>query len=146
MALETCLEGVAAVKSPWGFSVYPLSLLLDEIPSGCPERSRARRFCAAKRTLEGEDSRATISRRERGSFRVSLSAPTKNPEFPFLMTQFRVLRTFREEAFSWNVKSFCGMCKLRETRQIKMRKKRKKRKIRRFTHTNAYTKCSQSKH
>ena len=28
MALETCLEGVAAVKSAWGFSVYPLSLLL----------------------------------------------------------------------------------------------------------------------
>jgi len=59
MALETCLEGVAAVKSAWGFSVYPLSLLLDEISSGCPER--VRRLCAAKRTFDGNiDGRPVI--------------------------------------------------------------------------------------
>ena len=29
-------------------------------PVGCPERSRARVLCAAKRTLDGEDSRRTM--------------------------------------------------------------------------------------
>ena len=35
-------------------------------PQNGPERSRARRFCAAQRTLDGEDRSETLVRRERG--------------------------------------------------------------------------------
>src|SRR5258708_31949921 len=43
----------------------PLSLISVVFQNG-PERSRARRFCAAKRTLDGEDRSGRWRRRERG--------------------------------------------------------------------------------
>src|SRR5579862_7879702 len=47
----------------FAFAPFPLS---EESFRNGPERSRARRFCAAKRTLDGEDRSGRWRRRERG--------------------------------------------------------------------------------
>src|SRR5205807_4876004 len=54
-----------AAQRPGCLCSCPLSLISVVLQKG-PERSRARRFCAAKRTLDGEDRSGRWRRRERG--------------------------------------------------------------------------------
>ncbi len=46
-------------------SRFPISVLSLILGIHCTERSRARRFCAAQQTLDGEDRSAKFLRRER---------------------------------------------------------------------------------
>src|SRR5436305_14912281 len=48
------------------FRSLPLSLLEGVFSQNGPQRSRARRCCAAKRTLHGEDRSEILDKRERG--------------------------------------------------------------------------------
>ena len=47
-------------------SILPPFLRIRESLRNGPQRARARRFCAAKRTLAGEDRSARLERKERG--------------------------------------------------------------------------------
>src|SRR5207244_5995245 len=50
----------------WLLFTLPLSLLEGVFSQNGPQRSRARRCCAAKRTLHGEDRSEILDKRERG--------------------------------------------------------------------------------
>ena len=50
----------------WLLLTLPLSLLEGVFSQNGPQRSRARRCCAAKRTLHGEDRSEILDKRERG--------------------------------------------------------------------------------
>ena len=55
----------APVADGMAFAFGPFPLSWEALRNG-PEQSRARGFCAAERTLDGEDRSGTWSRRERG--------------------------------------------------------------------------------
>src|SRR5437773_3388972 len=60
------VEKGAKTAVVWLLFTLPLSLLEGVFSQNGPQRSRARRCCAAKRTLHGEDRSEILDKRERG--------------------------------------------------------------------------------
>src|SRR5438132_4157920 len=65
-ALSMAVEKGAKTAVVWLLFTLPLSLLEGVFSQNGPQRSRARRCCAAKRTLHGEDRSEILDKRERG--------------------------------------------------------------------------------
>src|SRR5256884_634213 len=64
--LSMAVEKGAKTAVVWLLFTLPLSLLEGVFSQNGPQRSRARRCCAAKRTLHGEDRSEILDKRERG--------------------------------------------------------------------------------
>src|SRR5207249_10109425 len=64
--LSMAVEKGAKTAVVWLLFTLPLSLLEGVFSQNGPQRSRARRCCAAKRTLNGEDRSEILDKRERG--------------------------------------------------------------------------------
>src|SRR5437016_14549652 len=60
------VEKGAKTAVVWLLFTLPLSLLEGVFSQNGPQRSRARRCCAAKRTLHGEDRSEILDKREKG--------------------------------------------------------------------------------
>src|SRR5216110_3198595 len=65
-SLSMAVEKGAKTAVVWLLFTLPLSLLEGVFSQNGPQRSRARRCCAAKRTLHGEDRSEILDKRERG--------------------------------------------------------------------------------
>src|SRR6184192_2615243 len=64
--LSMAVEKGAKTAVVWLLFTLPLSLLEGVFSQNGPQRSRARRCCAAKRTLHGEDRSEILDKREKG--------------------------------------------------------------------------------
>ena len=64
--MSMAVEKGAKTAVVWLLFTLPLSLLEGVFSQNGPQRSRARRCCAAKRTLHGEDRSEILDKRERG--------------------------------------------------------------------------------
>src|SRR6184192_610090 len=68
--LSMAVEKGAKTAVVWLLFTLPLSLLEGVFSQNGPQRSRARRCCAAKRTLHGEDRSEILDKRERGGMKT----------------------------------------------------------------------------
>ena len=66
LIMSMAVEKGAKTAVVWLLFTLPLSLLEGVFSQNGPQRSRARRCCAAKRTLHGEDRSEILDKRERG--------------------------------------------------------------------------------